>query len=230
MQGFFVQSNGTDWTLSTTNLSKSRENNNDKASMLNIMIVNNGDVIDNAIVSFCNAPVLNKFYLNENSTHVYIPKGNEDYAVVLCEGESQMPVNFKAAADGTYTISVETENLDVNYLHLIDNKTGMDVDLLATPSYTFEGKRTDYASRFRLVFDANTGNDETNDNFAFINNGELIVNGNGTVQVIDILGRQMFSHEVNSAFRIQNSEFAPGVYVLRLVNGNDVKTQKIVIK
>jgi len=231
MQGFFVQSNGTDWTLSTTNLSKSRENNNDKASMLNIMIVNNGDVIDNAIVSFCNAPVLNKFYLNENSTHVYIPKGNEDYAVVLCEGESQMPVNFKAATDGTYTISVETENLDVNYLHLIDNKTGMDVDLLATPSYTFEGKRTDYASRFRLVFDANAGNNETNEEFAFISDGDIVITNNGeaTLQVIDMLGRIVSSQTVNGNASIDKMN-ANGVYVLRLINGNNVKTQKIVVK
>ena len=118
----------------------------------------------------------------------------------------------------------------MDYLHLIDNLTGTDVDLLATPSYTFEGKRTDYASRFRLVFDANNGNNETSDEFAFMSDGNIIVNGTGTVQVIDMLGRQIFSHEVNSAFRIPNSEFTTGVYVLRLVNGNNVKTQKIVIK
>jgi hypothetical protein len=80
------------------------------------------------------------------------------------------------------------------------------------------------------VFDANAGNNEANEEFAFISDGDIIVNGTGTIQVIDILGRQMFSHEVNSAFRIQNSEFAPGVYVLRLINGNNVKTQKIVVK
>ena len=192
---------------------------------------NSNDVlIDRAIVHFGEGQMLPKFMLNPDNTKLYIPQGNKDYAVVRSEARGEMPVNFKAAENGTYTIDVEAENLEVNYLHLIDNLTGMDVDLLATPSYTFEARKSDIASRFRLVFDANTGNDETNDNFAFINNGELIVNGNGTVQVIDILGRQMFSHEVNSSFRIQNSSFAPGVYVLRLVNGNDVKTQKIVIK
>ena len=192
---------------------------------------NSNDVlIDRAIVHFGEGQMLPKFMLNPDNTKLYIPQGNKDYAVVRSEARGEMPVNFKAAENGTYTIDVEAENLEVNYLHLIDNLTGMDVDLLATTSYTFEARKSDIASRFRLVFDANTGNDETKDNFAFINNGELIVNGNGTVQVIDILGRQMFSHEVNSAFRIQNSAFAPSVYVLRLVNGNDVKTQKIVIK
>jgi hypothetical protein len=30
--------------------------------------------------------------------------------------------------------------------------TGADIDLLQTPSYTFEAKTSDHASRFRLVF------------------------------------------------------------------------------
>jgi hypothetical protein len=45
----------------------------------------------------------------------------------------------------------------MRYLHLIDSLTGADVDLLTEPSYTFDAKTTDDASRFRLVFD---GDDE----------------------------------------------------------------------
>ena len=40
----------------------------------------------------------------------------------------------------------------MKYLHLIDNLTGKDIDFLATPSYTFEGKTTDVISRFKLAF------------------------------------------------------------------------------
>ena len=114
---------------------------------------------------------------------------------------------------------------------MIDNLTGASTDLLATPSYTFNAKVTDYKSRFKLLFSANGEDDLStgSDIFAFINNGEIIINGEGTLQVIDILGRQLFSREVNSAFQIPNSEFTPGVYVLRLFNGDDVKTQKMII-
>ena len=115
--------------------------------------------------------------------------------------------------------------LTFNYLHLIDHLTGNDVDLLQNPSYTFDARYSDYASRFLLVFDKA----DSDDDFAFVSNGELIVTGTGTLQVIDILGRQMFSHEVNSSFCIPHSSFAPGVYVLRLVKGETVKTQKIVL-
>jgi hypothetical protein len=82
-----------------------------------------------------------------------------------------------------------------------------------------------------LVFianDASTGS-ASDATFAFVSNGSIIVNGTGTLQMFDILGRQVYSHESNSTFSIQHSAFPAGVYVLRLIDGNNVRTQKIVI-
>ena len=139
-----------------------------------------------------------------------------------------MPVNFKAESSGSYTISFSSENTEFNYLHLVDNMTGNDVDLLATPSYSFEALTTDYASRFKLVY--STGN-ATDDQFALISNGEIFlsgINGDTTVQLFDVTGRMISS--ANGASRISTEKMAAGVYVLRLVNGNDEKTQKVVLQ
>ena len=187
--------------------------------------------IDNAIVSFNEGSQLSKFYFGQSNANIFIPQNGKDYAIVSAEAQGEMPVNFKAAQNGTYTISVETENVEMNYLHLIDNRTGMDVDLLATPSYSFEAKTSDYAYRFRLVFSANSGSDDSNDNFAFISNGKIIITGltgNETLQMIDALGRLIVS--TNATERVATDNMAPGVYVIRLVNGSNVKTQKIVVK
>ena len=54
-------------------------------------------------------------------------------------------------------VTVNPEEVEFSYLHLIDNLTGNDVDLLATPSYSFEAKTTDYDLRFKLVFKACEG-------------------------------------------------------------------------
>ena len=70
------------------------------------------------------------------------------------EFQGEIPVNFRAAENGTYTITVAPENVEINYLHLIDTMTGADMNLLTEPSYTFESKTTDDESRFRLVFSA----------------------------------------------------------------------------
>ena len=54
---------------------------------------------------------------------------------------------------------------------------GADIDLLATPNYTFEAKTSDYASRFKLVFDSNKDDVSTaSEVFAYISDGEIVVN------------------------------------------------------
>ena len=112
-------------------------------------------IVDQARVSFNEKDQLTKYTLSGQNGKLYIPQNGQDFAVAYANEESEMPINFKAAKSGTYTISIETEGLELGYLHLIDNLTGNDVDLLATPIYTFEAKTSDYATRFKLVFEYN---------------------------------------------------------------------------
>lgn len=64
--------------------------------------------------------------------------------------------------------------------------------------------------------------------FAFVSNGESIVNGEGTLQVIDVMGRILVNRDdVHTVF---TNGMAPSGYVLHLFEGNEVKTQKIVIE
>ena len=230
MEGVFVQASAANQTATFT--AQTSKAGKQDIAYTDIMVSDNkGNVLDNAILRFDNGLTLDKFYFGEQDANIYIHQDGKEYAIAHSDGQGEIPVNFKVAENGTYSLSVHTEALEMDYLHLIDNLTGNDVDLLQTPSYTFEAKTTDYESRFKLLFNANGEDDLStgSDIFAFINNGEIIINGEGTLQVIDILGRQLFSREVNSVFQIPNSEFTPGVYVLRLFNGDDVKTQKMII-
>ena len=229
MQGAFViaESDGEEMSFSTT-----APNNTDAKVVMNV--VNNHGVVDRAIVRFGEGRQLPKFQLNPNHTKVYFTKDNKDYAVVRSANEGEMPVNFKAETRGTYTINVDAENVEMNYLHLIDNLTGTDVDLLQTPSYTFNANTGDYANRFRLVFNA-TGieeNDtEANTTFAYFNGNEWVVNnsGNATLQVIDMMGRVLSSKAI-SGNAIININQAAGIYMLRLVNGENAMVQKVVVR
>jgi hypothetical protein len=199
-------------------------------------IVNTRDAIsatDNAIINFGNISPLEKFSFREGSTKVYIPIDGKDYAVVNAEAQGEMPVSFKAEKNGNYSLSFNIENVEFSYLHLIDNQTGNDVDLLETPSYNFEASTTDYASRFKLVFAANgeEGLSTDSGSFAFMSDGNLIVNNEGeaTLQVIDVNGRILRSERINGCASI-NMNTVPGVYMLRLINGENVKTQKMVVR
>ena len=101
------------------------------------------------------------------------------------------------------------------------------------PSYSFEARTTDYANRFRLVFSANDENGASTDSetFAFFNGSEWCISNMGaaTLQVIDVTGRILSSENVNGNATISLNE-TPGVYVFRLVNGDSVKTQKVIVK
>ncbi len=227
MTGFFVQAPGEDMALSTYDI-----NAKANVSLLNINVLRDrGSVIDNAIVSFSNGSMMDKFYLKNNTTRVYIPQGNREMAIANSAAEAEMPVNFRASENGTYTLAVEAENVEMNYLHLIDNLTGMDVDLLQTPSYTFEAKTSDYASRFRLVFKANSTNENNAEAFAYFNGTNWTVSnvGDATLQVVDVMGRVLSSETLKGNANISLNQ-VPGVYVLRLVSGNDVKVQKVVVR
>ena len=192
---------------------------------------------DKAIVSFNTGDQLDKFFFNENKAKLYIPQGGKDFAIATAtEKQGEIPLNFMATRNGEYTISINPEDMDLDYLHLIDNLTGADVDLLVPEpvegpaSYTFEAKTSDYASRFKLVFSVCGDADGDDENFAFISNGNIVIIGadaHATLQIVDVLGHVLVSKD--GVHTVSTSGMVKGVYVLRLINGNDVKTQKIII-
>jgi hypothetical protein len=188
-----------------------------------------GATIDRAIVRFDRGHQLPKFQLNKHHTKVYIPQEDKDYAIVNAENQGELPVSFKAEKNGNYTLSFAAQEVSFDYLHLIDNLTGIETDLLANPSYSFEAKSTDYENRFKLLFvcgDANGDND-----FAFFSNGKLIINneGNAIMNVYDVTGRLVNTQSVNGSCQV-GFKAPAGVYMIQLVNGVNTKTQKIVVE
>lgn len=222
MEGVFVlaDNNGETLAFSKTPVTK--------GPSLAINVSKDNALVDRAVVAFGQERTLPKFQINPNHSKVYFQKDNSDFAVVSAEDHGEMPVSFKAEANGSYTIAFNTKDVDFEYLHLIDNLNGNDVDLLASPSYSFEATTSDYASRFRLVFA--TGNDGLNQ-FAFVSNGDIVlngVNGNTSVLLFDVNGR-LLSSSIGTS-RISTENMAAGVYMVQLVNGDNTLTQKIVVK
>ena len=200
----------------------------DKNANLALNLSSGSNLVDRAIVRFDGGTQLPKYQLNPNDTKVYIQQEGKDYAVVNASEMGEIPVSFKAESNGSYTLSFIAEEVSFNYLHLIDNMTGADVDLLVNPSYSFDANTTDYASRFKLVFATGSNSD---DNFAFFSNGSFVISNEGeaTLQVVDVTGRILNSETINGSASI-HVDAAPGVYMLRLINGDNVKVQKVVVR
>lgn len=204
--------------------------NGSTVSTMSIELTANGILKDRVYVKAGEGENCFKLSMNHNSTKLFVPQNDEDYAIAYTEGANVMPLCFTTKESGIYTLNFNTKNMDCNYLHLIDNVTGVDIDLLRTPSYTFDSKDSNYATRFKLVF-AEEATNEIAECFAYVSNGQLMINNNGnaTLQVMDITGRILSTDNIQDCYS-KSLNLSAGVYVVRLSNGNDVKAQKIVVE
>ena len=175
---------------------------------------------DKVIVSFNKYAQLSKFIFNEDNAKLYIPQGGEDYAIAYSDRQSNMPLYFKTKEMGIYTMSFEGA---IDNIKIIDNLDGSVIDLDAEKSFTFVGTPSDRNDRFTIVF-----NTPATDDFAYQSGDGIVVNGEGELQMFDIMGRMVAKYHVNGVETV----YLPcqsGVYVLRLL-GKETKTQKIVVK
>jgi hypothetical protein len=167
-----------------------------------------------------------------------MPKNGENYAVVRGNTSDEIPVNFEPAEDGFFTISVDVRNMNLRSLILKDYVRNVSIDLLRTPNYMFKASVYDRADRFVLMF--RSGNSiykeklvkgANPEDFCFYSNGVFVIDNEGeaTLQVIDLNGRVLSSENIYGSTSIQ-VDAAPGVYMIRLVNGDNVKVQKVVVK
>ena len=149
------------------------------------------------------------------------------------EDAERVPVHFTTEEDGTYTLTWKTQNGEFTSLLLVDNMTGTITDMLRADHYTFDAKTEDYASRFYITYSV-TGVDEYVDGdgtFAFFDGSQWIVEGQGCLTVVDMLGRTLHSERlVNERNHVNLSGVTAGVYLMRLSDGENTRVQKIVVK
>lgn len=199
-------------------------------------------VLDQALLSFNEGDDLAKFSLFEDAPRVYFSDGNKDLGILSIDSVMMQPLKFKAEKNGNYTLHFEISKPDLDYLHLIDNMTGNNIDLLTTPNYSFSAKTSDYPSRFKLVFDPHYGIEEDGPStgsgtFAYYADGNIVINdaetGHGaSLQIVDITGRTVWSGTINDrdGACTVSTRLIPGVYVLRLATKHAIRTQKMVIE
>ena len=67
--------------------------------------------------------------------------------------------------------------------------------------------------------------------FAYYSNGQIIVSNDGesVLQLVDVAGHVIISEQISGNSTLDMDK-APGLYLLRLVNGEKVRTQKIVVR
>lgn len=231
-QGVLVVAKSTgNVTIAKTNTEATAESaSKSDVKRLKINVSGNGSE-DRTYAYFSEGDGLDKLdNFSSSAAQISIKNGENDYAIAHVGEECEaMDVIFKNTKNADYTITIKGVE-DFAYLHLIDKITGEDVDMLLEQSYTFHATGNEYAERFKVICRNNTGIGENAETamFAYVNNGNIVVNGEGTLQLIDMTGRVINTVEINGTQMIEKPSY--GVYVLRMISGNEVKTQKIVVK
>ena len=114
-----------------------------------------------------------------------------------------------------WTQNGEEVSTEASYSFIVTN----DVDLVANFSEDLsvgEGHSTTGSEVFGFI----------NDSGSFFIFG---IEGTATLQVIDVMGRILSSESFSGSYE-KHLNVVPGVYTLRLINGNNVKVRKIVIE
>ena len=242
-QGFFIQVNE-GGTATFTNTMRSNEGQpnfrGEKPAfpLINFIVTDSEGNTDLAIleVNRSENDGAKKLRVGNSTGRIFFRYDDEKLAIFFRDNaEGSQSLHFAAEEDGSFTLNWERANDNFSSLTLVDNITGVKTDMLTHDSYTFEGNTNDYTSRFKIVFGTNNNEDDeeetTIENFAFFNDGNLIVNGEGRLDVIDVLGRIIYSAELTDTQNtVSLPQNAKGVCMLRLTNGDNVKVQKMFVR
>lgn len=199
------------------------------------LILASTDNEDRAFVYFGQGIGLEKMgAFSDQVPSLWIHTQGGNYAIAHVDNTCEtLDLYFQNKLNADFTFTVKAKDTNFSYLQLVDNLTGTVVDLLKQPEVNFHANGNEPNDRFRLVFKVMTGVDEeeTQAPFAYINNGQLILSGvedDSMLQIIDMTGRTVLRK--NGTTNVSIAEMAHGVYILRLVTNNNVKSQKIVIQ
>lgn len=225
LQGILVKANATGQSVTFNNvmpLAKGEQANHD-----NIMFkVENSECSDVAYALFDKGYGLNKIsHRGDMVPMLYIPQNGENYAIAMMDDNTNsFNLGFEAKTTAKYTLTYKAKG-EFNYLHVIDRMTGEDIDMLLEGEYSFVGSPQDDNNRFivRLGYLPNY-DDNGEDTFAYQNGSDIVVSGEGELQIFDVMGRKVASITINGVETVNIP--TQGVYIMKL----NEKTQKIVVR
>ena len=207
----------------------------EETNTINI-VASNDKASDNVIIRFDDKeksgfPKLRNF--NDKIADIYMKDNDVNYAIMNYDNDvKEIPLYFDAKEMGKYTLTFDIEG-DYETLYLLDKMTGEKVNVLLENEYIFTAASNDNSERFVLLTNAQTSLPEAHSNFAYINNGDIVIfdiDGDAQIRIIDALGRCVYNGECSdAASHVPTSGFANGVYMIQKIDDKGIKVQKIIL-
>jgi len=255
MQSYFVKASGANPALQVNDAAKVHGPDAYKAgdveNLIKVSIFGNGykDVTyinfdENSTAGFDSQYDSYKLFGIEAAPQIFSIVGDDLLSInVLPDFYPGMviPLGYKASASGEYIIKVSnlsSFDKDIN-LYIEDLYTGSLTELTDNSEYTFQYNETDQENRFALHFMTTTGVDETAlqnisvysyDKSVFVTNDPANFK-KGTIGIYNISGQEVLSTELQPV-SINKIDLVvdPGYYVVKVITGTEMVTQKVLIK
>ena len=229
--GFFVKATGANASLSYNHKDVvPATRGSEKANSINVIATSKAGK-DNVVVNFAGqAEGFNKLQnFNDAIATVYVSENGKNYGIAnVDENTKEVALNFDAKEMGSYTISLDV-NGEFETVTLVDRFTGVETNMLVEDEYSFIASNDDNVNRFVIRL-AQGSQLEAQSQLVYQSGEELILSIEGSVQIVDMLGRVVYSNEHASGNnRIYVGEFNDASYVVRVINEEGVKVQKVVI-
>jgi hypothetical protein len=134
----------------------------------------------------------------------YLTSGEQELTVRYLTNTANnpiIPLAFKPGSDGDYTMSIDFDAANYDFVVLEDTKTKVIHDLKDNPTYAFKATVTDAFDRFLLHFEAVPITNNTLPILMYYNGNEivfdaLLVPDETTVEIFDILGRKILEKKI----------------------------------
>ena len=224
--GFFIQTTGEYPSISYVEGTGSKRG--EKVESINVVASSKAGK-DNVVINFASDKkgFLKLENFNNETANIFVSNKGRNYGIYNCDRNvNEVALSFIPKQMGSYTISLDI-NGDFESVVLVDRLTGIETDMLAEKEYNFIATKDDRSDRFVLKL-ANGEEPSENSQFVYQSGEELIINAEGTIQIIDMMGRMVYSSNAENS-RINVSNLKGATYIVRNITDNDVKVQKVVI-
>ena len=256
MQAFWVRTNGGTGGLQLTNEARKHSTQafykeTPESNVFRIQLKNDS-LTDETVVSFFSDASndyddfdsYKMFSDDENYPQIYtMTMDNTTVAIngqeeIISGSERIVPLGFLSSIAGTFTLQATNLNaFDPNIsVYMEDAYLNYFQDMNICNTYTFTSGIVNNANRFKLHFGnllTGISSSEIANTFIYTSGKSIYVNTslvNGYLEIFDVLGKNLLYKNIDKGLSKVNVELAEGVYFVKVITGNNVKTQKIVIE
>jgi len=171
---------------------------------------------------------------------IYTPKDGNNFSISFLTSVSDnpvVPVNFKAGANGSYSLNALFNSSAFTTANLEDKQTGIIYDLRLNPLYTFDAFTADDENRFNLHF-TTVGINETEAEaapliYAYEKTVYIStkVTSGAEVFVRNITGQLIKKTSISgTTSAIELSALPVGVYVVNVADAQGIYSAKVILK